>query len=113
MFIVTANYLENISAPLKDRLEIIEISGYTEYEKLDIAKRHLLPNIITECGLDNNFVEISDDIIFKIIRNYTKESGVRELKRQLEKIVRKIVTQIVVNNIKISKVVVSFNDLEK
>lgn len=113
MFILTANYLENISEPLKDRLEIIELTGYTEFEKLDIAKRHLLPNIINECNLDSNFIEIDDEIIMKIIRNYTKESGVRELNRQLEKIIRKIVTQIVVNNIKINKVVINDNWLDK
>jgi len=113
MFILTANYLEDIKEPLKDRLEIIEISGYTEFEKLDIAKKHLLPNIINECNLDSNFIEISDEIIMKIIRNYTKESGVRELNRQLEKIVRKIVTQIVINNIKINKVIINDSWLDK
>lgn len=113
MFIVTANYLENISEPLKDRLEIINISGYTEYEKLDIAKKHLLPNIVNECGLDLDFIEIKDDIIFKIIRNYTKEAGVRELKRQLEKIIRKIVTQLVVHNIKINKVIINEKEVER
>lgn len=113
MFILTANYLEDISEPLKDRLEIINISGYTEFEKLDIAKNHLLPNIVSECGMDSNFIEISDETIMIIIRNYTKESGVRELKRQLEKIIRKIVTQIVVNNIKINKIIIDDKQLDK
>lgn len=113
MFILTANYIEDISEPLKDRLEIINISGYTEFEKLDIAKKHLLPNIASECGLDSNFIEVKDETLFKIIRNYTKEAGVRELKRQLDKIIRKIVTQIVVNNIKINKIVIDDEQLEK
>ena len=112
MFILTANYLEDISEPLKDRLEIINLSGYTEFEKLDIAKKHLFPNIVSECGMDPNFIEINDEIIMTIIRKYTKESGVRELKRQLEKIIRKIVTQIVVNNIKINKIIIDDKQLE-
>ncbi len=113
LFILTANYIENIPEPLKDRLEIIDISGYTEFEKLDIASKHLLPKIIEENGLNSNFINISNDVILKIIRNYTKEAGVRELKRQLDKIVRKIVTQIVVNNLKINKINVTSQVLEK
>jgi len=113
MFMLTANNLEDISAPLKDRLEIIEISGYTEYEKLDIAKNHLIPSIINDCNLDSNFIDISGEIILKVIRNYTKEAGVRELKRQLEKIIRKLVTQIAVNNIKINKVIINEDWLDK
>lgn len=113
MFILTANYIEDISEPLKDRLEIINISGYTEFEKIDIAKNHLLKDIVSECGLDLNFITITDEALFTIIRNYTKEAGVRELKRQIEKIIRKIITQIVVNNIKINKIVIDNNQLEK
>lgn len=113
MFILTANYIENIPAPLIDRLEIIEINSYTEFEKLDIVKTHLLPNIINECNLNSEFIEISDEVILQIIRNYTKEAGVRELKRQIEKIIRKIVTQIVVNNIKINKIIITSSQLEK
>lgn len=113
MFILTANYIENIPTPLLDRLEIIELSGYTEYEKLDIAKRHLLPKICKDHGLYINYVSFSDEIILKIIRNYTKEAGVRELERQLTKIVRKIVTQLVMNNIKMNKIIVNDKALEK
>ena len=113
LFILTANYIEDIPEALKDRLEIINISGYTEFEKLDIATHHLLPKILKENGLKENFVHISDDIILKIIRNYTKEAGVRELKRQLDKIVRKIITQIVLNNIKINKINITEKVLEK
>ena len=113
MFILTANYIENIPEALKDRLEIISISGYTEFEKLDIASKHLLPKIIKENGLKENFISISDKVILKIIRNYTKEAGVRELERQLTKVVRKIVTQIVVNNIKINKIAIDEKVLEK
>jgi len=113
MFILTANDIENIKGPIKDRLEIINISGYTEFEKIDIAKKHLLPKILKNNGIDENFVNITDDVLKKIIRNYTKESGVRELSRQLDKIIRKVVTQVVVTNIKINKIVIDDNVLER
>ena len=104
LFILTANYIEDIPEALKDRLEIVNISGYTELEKVDIAYKYLLPKILKNNGLKENFVNINQDTILKIIRNYTKEAGVRELERQLDKIIRKIVTQIVLNNIKVNKI---------
>lgn len=96
MFILTANYIDNIPEPLKDRLEIIEINGYTELEKLSIAKNYLLKNILKNNGLDK--LNISDRLILKIINEYTKETGVRELNRLLDKIARKIVYEKIVNN---------------
>ena len=113
LFILTANYIENIPEPLKDRLEIINLQGYTEYEKLDIAIKHLIPKIIKKNGLNSDYVSIDNNTILKIIRNYTKEAGVRELERQLDKIVRKIVTQIVVKNIKINKIIITEQNLIK
>lgn len=113
MFILTANYIEDIPAALKDRLEIIDLNGYTEYEKLDIAKKHLLPKIVKEHGLDKDYVKFSDDIIFEIIRNYTKEAGVRELERKLTAIIRKIVTQMVINKISINKIIIDDKVLTK
>ena len=113
LFILTANYIENIPEPLKDRLEIINLSGYTEYEKLDIAFKYLIPKIVTKNGLNKDFVSIDNNTILKIIRNYTKEAGVRELERQLDKIIRKIVTQIVVNNIKLNKIIINEQNLIK
>lgn len=113
LFILTANYIENIPDPLKDRLEIINLQGYTEYEKLDIAIKHLIPKIIKKNGLNSDYVSIDINTILKIIRNYTKEAGVRELERQLDKIVRKIVTQIVVKNIKINKIIITEQNLIK
>ena len=98
MFIATANNIEDIPEALKDRLEIVSLSGYTEYEKLDIAKKHLLPKICSNHGLDIKKLIIEDDIILKVIRSYTREAGVRELERQLSKIIRKIVTEIVMND---------------
>lgn len=113
LFILTANYIEDIPEALKDRLEIVNISGYTELEKVDIAYKYLLPKILKNNGLKENFVNINQDTILKIIRNYTKEAGVRELERQLDKIIRKIVTQIVLNNIKINKINIDSKSLLK
>lgn len=95
MFIATANYLYDIPEPLRDRLEIIELSGYTEYEKLDIAKKHLIVKLIKEHGLPKDKIIIEDSAIMTIINNYTKEAGVRELERSIATILRKIVTEIV------------------
>ncbi len=103
MFITTANYIEEIPEALKDRLEIIELSGYTEYEKLDIARKYLLPKICKEHGINVSGVNIKDEIILKVIRNYTKEAGVRELDRLISKIIRKIVTSLATKKISINK----------
>ena len=113
MFLATANYIEDIPEALRDRLEIIRLSGYTEFEKLDIVKTHLLKKICDEHGLNYEKIIISDDVILKIIRNYTKEAGVRELERQLATIVRKIITKLVMNNIKIDRINILEKDLEK
>ncbi len=95
LFITTANYIENIPEPLRDRMEVVNLTGYTEYEKLDIAKKHLIPKICKSHGLDLKLFSIDDNAILTIIREYTKESGVRELERMLSKVVRKLVTKIV------------------
>ena len=95
MFIATANYIEQIPNELRDRLEIVDISSYTEYEKLDIAKNYLIPNLLKEHGLTDKEVIIEDEAILQIIRNYTKESGVRELDRLIANIFRKIVKEII------------------
>jgi ATP-dependent Lon protease len=97
MFILTANYIEDIPEALKDRLEIVNLKGYTEYEKLDIVKKHLIPRVCKEHGIKKSKIIMSDENILYIIRNYTREAGVRELERQISTIVRKIVTEIVIN----------------
>ena len=94
MFIATANYVEQIPYELRDRLEIITISSYTEYEKLDIAKNHLIPKELEEHGLTTLQVQIDDEAIMTLIRNYTKEAGVRELERIIATLFRKIVKKI-------------------
>lgn len=91
MFITTANYFEQIPNELRDRLEIIELSSYTEYEKLDIVLRHLLPRELKEHGLKEGKVEFEEGTILTIIREFTKESGVRDLERNIAAILRKIV----------------------
>ena len=95
MFITTANYYEQIPLELIDRLEIIELSSYTEYEKLDIAKKHLIPRELKNHGLDKKKITFNDNAILSIIRNYTKEAGVRELERLIASILRKLVKNIV------------------
>lgn len=100
LFILTANYIYQIPEALRDRLEIIDISGYTEFEKLDIAKKHLIKNEIIEHGLSKYDINITDSAIMKIIRNYTREAGVRELERLIATILRKIATGIVKDKIK-------------
>ena len=94
LFITTANTL-NMPQPLLDRMEIIRLSGYTEDEKLEIAKRHLMGRQIKDHGLKDGELTVTDDAIRCIIRNYTREAGVRSLERELAKIARKTVTKIV------------------
>ena len=86
MFILTANNIEDIPSALKDRLEIIEINSYTEYEKIDIAKKYLIPDILNKYGIKK--IDFDDETILYIINNYTKEAGVRELDRILKRLIR-------------------------
>ena len=94
MFITTANSM-NMPQPLLDRMEIIRLSGYTEQEKLEIAKRHLLPRQLSEHGLKDGELTVSDEVLTDIIRYYTKEAGVRSLEREIAKLARKSITRIV------------------
>ncbi|MBR6689953.1 MAG: endopeptidase La [Bacilli bacterium] len=100
LFITTANNIDAIPEELKDRLEIININGYTELDKLEIVKTHLIPTICSRHGINN--IKINDEQILNIIRYYTKESGLRELERLISKIVRKIVTDKVISNKRIN-----------
>ena len=113
MFIATANYIEDIPEALKDRLEIVELSGYTEYEKIDIAKKYLIPKICREHGVNVAGIVIKDDVIKKIIRSYTKEAGVRELERKIATIIRKIVTSIVEKRILMNKYIIDIKKVEE
>jgi ATP-dependent Lon protease len=95
MFITTANVRYNIPLPLQDRMEIIELPGYLEYDKLEIAKRHILQKQLVAHGIQNKNVTISDEAIRKVISEYTREAGVRNLERELATVCRKIARDIV------------------
>lgn len=97
MFITTVNDLRQIPRPLYDRMEVIEIDGYLEEEKLEIVKRYILKKQLKENGLEKDFITIDDDVIKFIISRYTRESGVRQLERTIAKICRKVVKEIFEN----------------
>lgn len=94
MFIATANNINNISKPLLDRMELIDVNGYITEEKIQIASRHLLPKALEKHGMTADQVSISDKVLEKIITSYTRESGVRELDKQITKILRKVAYKI-------------------
>jgi len=111
MFITTANTTSTIPRPLLDRMEVIEISGYTAEEKLNIGKKYLIPKQYKEHGLTKDDVQISDNALIEVIEKYTKESGVRELERTIGNIIRKAAVKIVEKEKE--KIVVNVNSLEK
>lgn len=94
MFIATANHIDTVPYPLLDRMELITLSGYTDQEKLEIARKFLIPKRLAEYGLTNANFELADQEIQKIISEYTKESGVRQLDRVLTKLMRKVIQQL-------------------
>jgi ATP-dependent Lon protease len=108
MFLTTANTY-NMPAPLLDRMEIISLSGYTEHEKLEIAIQHLVSKQLKNHGLKKKEIEITESAITEIIRTYTREAGVRNLEREIAKIARKVVTQIVKKEL--NAVIVSDNNI--
>lgn len=95
MFVTTANDVSTIPRPLLDRMEIIELSGYSEYDKFKIAKKFLLPKQLEAHGLESSQVKVSDSVLKVVIKNYTRESGVRNLERQLAKLSRKAAMEII------------------
>ncbi len=111
MFIATANLLEPIPPALQDRMEVLELPGYTPEEKLEIAKRYLIPEQLENHGLTADVLQITDDAINDIIRLYTKEAGVRNLERQIAAICRSVAKDVV--NGKKGLVVIDSKDLEK
>lgn len=108
LFIATANTLSTVSQPLLDRMEVIDLSGYLLEEKVEIAKRHLLPRVLKENNLTRRNFDISDDAIIKIIEGYTSESGVRQLEKQIASVVRKVILK-KVSGKKISRMLHSDN----
>src|ERR1700675_4402126 len=103
MFITTANTL-NIPPPLMDRMEIIRIAGYTEDEKVEIARKHLIPNVTTKHGLNSKEWAIDDEALLLLIRRYTREAGVRNLERELSTLIRKAVKELIMSQKKSVKV---------
>ncbi|MFA7162566.1 MAG: endopeptidase La [Eubacteriales bacterium] len=111
MFLTTANNLDTIPRPLLDRMEIIHISGYTEEEKLNIATKYLIPKQLKEHGISKNSIRITENTIRNIINYYTRESGVRELERQIAAICRKVARRLIDDKVK--SVRITENNLEK
>lgn len=111
LFVTTANVAHTIPAPLLDRMELIEIPGYTEDEKLKIAERHLLPDIYEDHGLEEEQINISSNAILKIIREYTREAGVRTLERKLAAVARKVAKEFLEGREK--KALIAVNSVEK
>ena len=95
MFIATANVIHTIPQPLQDRMEIIRISGYTEAEKLEIAKRYLVKKQLAQNGLNDKHIFFPDETILRIIQNYTREAGVRNLEREIASVCRKVAKKVV------------------
>ena len=111
MFITTANTSDTIPRPLLDRMEVIQLSSYTDEEKVQIARRHLLPKQMEEHGLKKGSLRISDEVLRAVIRDYTRESGVRLLERRLAAICRKADMRLLTNGVK--RITVTENDLPK
>ncbi|MBM7701332.1 endopeptidase La [Metabacillus iocasae] len=111
MFVATANNLATIPGPLRDRMEIIHIAGYTEVEKLEIAKRHLAPKQLKNHGLQKSHLQIRDDAMMALIRLYTREAGVRNLEREIASVCRKAARMIVAGQKK--RVVVTEKNIEE
>ncbi|HEU4630692.1 MAG TPA: endopeptidase La, partial [Gemmatimonadaceae bacterium] len=94
LFIATSNFIQNIPGPLLDRMEVVEFSGYTEREKAEIAKTYLIPRQLEESGLSGKRISFTDDAVMSVISRYTRESGVRQLERQLGAVARKVARRI-------------------
>ncbi|MCL5268373.1 MAG: endopeptidase La [Bacteroidetes bacterium] len=116
-FITTANVRENIPEPLEDRMEVIELPGYLDYDKIEIAKRHIIPKQLKAHGIDEKYVRCEDTALIKTIREYTWEAGVRNLERSIAGICRKIAKEIVNlrkgKSKRISQIVVDENKVEE
>jgi len=106
-FIATANSFRDIPGPLRDRMETIEIGSYTSHEKFNIAKKHLIPEVLEEHGIDENQLQIEDEALKSLIEKYTREAGVRGIKRQLSAVARVVSEKIVIGKIDLPYIVKS------
>jgi len=98
-FICTANYLQNIPGPLQDRMEVVEFAGYTEKEKLEIAKRYLIPRQVKQTGLSDEQITFEDESVQEVVTRYTRESGVRQLEREIGRLARKVARKIAADEV--------------
>jgi ATP-dependent Lon protease len=110
LFITTANYLENVPAPLRDRMEIVELSSYTEQEKFQIARRHLIAKQLKAHGIKDDAFAMTDESIYLIIQHYTREAGVRELNRYIGALIRKAIKEILLTKKK--KITINKDNIE-
>src|SRR5919205_371139 len=99
LFIATANFIQNIPAPLLDRMEVVEFAGYTEREKQEIARKYLIPRQFEESGVNPELLTITDDALSEVITSYTRESGVRQLEREIGRLARKVARKIAVREV--------------
>src|ERR671918_611687 len=94
LFIATGNFVQNIPGPLLDRMEVVEFAGYTEREKAEIAKKYLIPRQLEEAGLKSKNIVFDDEGVMAVVSKYTRESGVRQLERQIGAVARKVARKI-------------------
>jgi ATP-dependent Lon protease len=99
LFITTANFIQNIPGPLLDRMEVVEFTGYTEREKVEIAKRYLLPRQVSANALEENEISVTDEAILEVISHYTREAGVRQLEREMGRLARKVARQVAIGEV--------------
>ena len=111
LFILTANDISSIPTPLLDRMEVINLTGYSDSEKLLIAENYVIPSIVKKHNLKNNIIKIETSAIIKIIKDYTNEAGVRELERCINKVIRKVITEHIKSSRKIVSVRIKDSDL--
>jgi ATP-dependent Lon protease len=102
LFIATSNFIQNIPGPLLDRMEVVDFAGYTEREKAEIAKKYLIPRQMEESGLGDKNVTFTDDAVMSVVSKYTRESGVRQLERQLGAVARKVARRIATGDTAVS-----------
>jgi len=100
LFIATANFIQNIPGPLLDRMEVVDFAGYTEREKLEIARKYLIPRQFVENGVDTDLLDITEDALAEVITSYTRESGVRQLEREIGRLARKVARKIAAGEVK-------------